>query len=244
MKEGYKDGIILSNIEISPNIFEVILEGDFKGQPGQFYMIKGWNSLDPFLPRPISIANLKEDRITFLYEVRGRGTHIISSLKKGHTLSILGPLGNGFILDDSKRVALVTGGIGIAPMVYLAGKLGAKVDLYAGFRDKTYYTEAFLNNVENIYISTEDGSKGHKGYIVDILEPEKYDLIYTCGPIPMMKAVVDKCKEKVPVYLSMESRMACGVGACLGCGIETVNGIERVCKEGPVFLDKEVIFND
>lgn len=244
MKEGYKDGVILSNIEISPNIYELILEGDFKGRPGQFYMIRGWNGLDPFLPRPISIANLSKDRITFLYEIRGRGTHIISSLKRGDRLSILGPLGNGFPLDDSKKVALVSGGIGMAPMVYLAERLKSKVDLYAGFRDKVYYTETFLENVENIYISTEDGSKGHKGYVIDIFEAEKYDLVYSCGPIPMMKALVDKCQGKLPIYLSMESRMACGVGACLACTVETVNGMERVCKEGPVFLAKEVIFND
>lgn len=244
MKEGYKDGVILSNIEISPNIYELILEGDFKGRPGQFYMIRGWNGLDPFLPRPISIANLSKDRITFLYEIRGRGTHIISSLKRGDRLSILGPLGNGFPLDDSKKVALVSGGIGMAPMVYLAERLKSKVDLYAGFRDKVYYAETFLENVENIYISTEDGSKGHKGYVIDIFEAEKYDLVYSCGPIPMMKALVDKCQGKLPIYLSMESRMACGVGACLACTVETVNGMERVCKEGPVFLAKEVIFND
>lgn len=244
MKEGYKDGIIVSNNEISPNIYEIILQGDFKGKPGQFYMIKGWNSLDPFLPRPISIANLNKDKITFLYEVRGRGTHIISSLQKGNKLSILGPLGNGFSYDNVKKIAIVSGGIGIAPMVYLGEKLKSHVDLYAGFRDHTYYIDAFSKNIENVYISTEDGSKGHKGYIVDILEPEKYDLIYTCGPAPMMKSVMKVCEGKVPVYISMESRMACGIGACLGCTIDTVNGVERVCKEGPVFLGEEVIFND
>ena len=244
MKEGYKDGTIVSNEEISPNIYEVILEGDFQGKPGQFYMIRGWDSLDPFLPRPISIANLNEKEITFLYEVRGRGTHIISSLRKGDRLSILGPLGNGFRYDDNKRIAIVAGGIGIAPILYLAKNLKSKADLYAGFRNDTYSLDLFSSYVKNIYVSTEDGSEGHKGYIVDIFQPEKYDVVYTCGPVPMMKAVVERCKEKVPVYISMESHMACGVGACLGCTIETINGIERVCKEGPVFLGEEVILND
>lgn len=244
MRDGYKDGFIVSNVEISPNIYELILEGDFKGKPGQFYMLKGWNGLDPLLPRPISIANLEDGKITFLYEVRGRGTHIISKLKVGDSLSILGPLGNGFNIDKAERIAIVSGGIGIAPMVYLAANLESTVDLYAGFRDTTYYLDAFSGKVDKIHISTEDGSIGHKGYIVDILQPENYDLVYTCGPIPMMKAVMDKCKDKVPVYISMESRMACGIGACLGCTIETINGIERVCKEGPVFLGEEVILDE
>lgn len=244
MKEGYKNGIIISNNEISPNIYEVILEGDFKGEPGQFYMIKGWNSLDPLLPRPISISDINHGNITFLYEVRGRGTHIISQLKEGDRLNILGPLGNGFSIDESKNIAIVSGGIGIAPMLYLSKYLKHKPDLYVGFRNESYYLNSFFSYVDDIHISTEDGSEGYEGYIVDILEPEKYDLIYTCGPIPMMKAVIEKCKGKVPVYISMESRMACGVGACLGCVVETINGIERVCKEGPVFLAEEVKLDD
>lgn len=244
MKEGYKDGIIISNYEISPSIYEIILEGGFSGEPGQFYMVRGWNSLDPLLPRPISISDLREGKITFLYEVRGRGTHIISQLKEGDRLSILGPLGNGFDYKSNKKIALVAGGIGIAPMLYLARNLNVKTDLYAGFRNKPYYMDSFTPYIDEIHISTENGSEGHKGYIVDIIEPDKYDLIYTCGPLPMMKAVVDKCKGEAPIYMSMESRMACGVGACLGCGIETVVGVERVCKEGPVFSSEEVILYD
>ncbi len=244
MKDSYKDGIIVSNIEISPNIYEVILEGNFKGQPGQFYMIRGWNGLDPFLPRPISIANLENNKITFLYEVRGRGTHIISKLKIGDKLSILGPLGNGFQYNMDKKVAVVSGGIGVAPMLFLSKSLNQEPDLYAGFRNNVYYLDKFKPYVKNIYVSTEDGSKGYKGYIVDILEPEKYDLIIACGPIPMMNAVIRKCKDKVPVHVSMESRMACGIGACLGCTINTSKGIKRVCKEGPVFIGEEVILDD
>lgn len=244
MREGYKDGVIVSNIEISPNIYEMILEGDFKGRAGQFYMIRGWNGLDPLLPRPISIANLNEGLISFLYEVRGRGTHIISNLRKGDCLSILGPLGNGFDYDEAKRVAIVSGGVGIAPMLLLAKSLKSKADLYAGFRSGSYYIDSLSTFVKDIYISTEDGSEGYKGYIVDLLEPEKYDVIYACGPLPMMEAVINKSRGKARVYISMESRMACGVGVCLGCTVETTNGMERVCKEGPVFLGEEVVFND
>ncbi len=244
MKDGYKDGLILSNLEISPNIYEIILEGNFQGQPGQFYMVRGWDSLDPFLPRPLSIANLEDNKITFLYEVRGRGTHLVSKLSRGDKLSILGPLGNGFPYKMDKRIALVSGGIGIAPMYYLARVLKSIPDFYAGFRNNTYYLDAFSPFVENVFVSTEDGSKGHKGYIIDILEPEKYDLIYTCGPLPMMEALLKKSKGYTQVYVSMENRMACGIGACLGCTIETIRGLEKVCKEGPVFLGEEVILND
>lgn len=243
MRDGYKDGIITSNKEISKNIYEIVLSGEFQGVPGQFYMVRGWNGLDPFLPRPISISNMEEGKITFLYEVRGRGTHIISKLKEGDKLSILGPLGNGFDCNTNKKIAIVSGGIGIAPMLYLAKSLKVKADFYAGFRNDIYYTNRFEKFVDKIYISTEDGSVGHKGYIVDILEPEKYDLIYTCGPMPMMEAVIKKCRDKTKVYISMESRMACGVGACLGCTIDTIRGMERVCKEGPVFSSEEVLYD-
>lgn len=244
MKREYKDGVIVSNREISSKIYEIVLEGDFKGQPGQFYMLRGWNGLDPFLARPISIADLEGDKITFLYEVRGRGTHIISKLGQGDKLSLLGPLGNGFDCNVKGKLAIVAGGIGIAPMYYLAKSLNVRADLYAGFRNKVYLMDEFKPYVNEIKISTEDGSLGHKGYIIDIFKPEDYDLVLSCGPTPMLKVLMNKCKGKVPVYTSMESRMGCGVGTCLGCTIETSRGMERVCKEGPVFLAEEVCFND
>ena len=163
---GYKNGKIISNLEISPNIYKVILEGDFQGQPGQFFMIRGWNGLDPFLARPISISDLEENQITFLYEVRGRGTHIISELKKGDKLSILGPLGNGFAPDLEGKIALVSGGVGIAPMYYLSKKLKNKADLYAGFRSDVYLMDELEEHTENIHISTEDGSSGDRKSVV------------------------------------------------------------------------------
>ena len=244
MKDSYKDGIIYSNKEISPNIFKLVLDGDFKGKPGQFYMIKGWNSLNPFLPRPISIADLKDGKITFLYEVRGKGTHIISKLKEGDTLSILGPLGNGFDLNQKGKIALISGGVGIAPMLYLAKELKGQVDLYSGFRSGSYFTNDIKPYVNNIHISTEDGSVGHKGFVTELFDPSEYDLVLTCGPTPMMEVLMKMCKDAVPLYISMESRMACGIGACLGCTIKTTRGMERVCKEGPVFKGEEVIVSD
>lgn len=244
MKDIYKDGIIYSNTEISLNIYEIVLEGEFKGFPGQFYMIRGWNGLDPFLPRPISIADLDNGKIKFLYEVRGRGTHIISRLKKGDRLSVLGPLGNGFNLEVQGKIALLSGGIGIAPMLYLAKNLSGEVTIYSGFRNDAYFLDQIKPYVKNIFIATEDGSIGHKGFVTELFDPSKYDLVLTCGPTPMMEVVIKMCKGEVPVYVSMESRMACGIGACLGCTIETIRGMERVCKEGPVFKGEEVVLHD
>ncbi|WP_312907761.1 dihydroorotate dehydrogenase electron transfer subunit [Tissierella praeacuta] len=244
MKDSYKDGIIYSNTEISPNIYEIVLEGEFKGFPGQFYMIRGWNGLDPFLPRPISIADLDNGKIKFLYEVRGRGTHIISRLKKGDRLSVLGSLGNGFNLEVQGKIALLSGGIGIAPMLYLAKNLSGEVTIYSGFRNDAYFLDQIKPYVKNIFIATEDGSIGHKGFVTELFDPSKYDLVLTCGPTPMMEVVIKMCEGQVPVYVSMESRMACGIGACLGCTIETIRGMERVCKEGPVFKGEEVVLHD
>ncbi|WP_353093375.1 dihydroorotate dehydrogenase electron transfer subunit [Tissierella praeacuta] len=244
MKDSYKDGIIYSNTEISPNIYEIVLEGDFNGVPGQFYMVRGWNGLDPFLPRPISIADIESRRIKFLYEVRGRGTHIISKLRKGDRLSILGPLGNGFNLKTQGKIALISGGAGIAPMLYLAKNISGEIHIYSGFRNNAYFLDQIKPHVNNVFVATEDGSVGHKGFVTELFEPSKYDLVFTCGPILMMEVVIKMCKDKVPVYVSMENRMACGIGACLGCTIETIWGMERVCKEGPVFKGEEVIFHD
>ncbi len=241
MKDSYRDGIVYSNIEISPDIYEIILEGDFEGVPGQFYMVRGWNGLDPFLPRPISIADLSNRKLKLLYEVRGRGTHIISKLRKGDSLSLLGPLGNSFDLKETKKIALISGGIGIAPMLYLAKNLSGQVEIYSGFRNNSYFLDQIKPYVKNMVVATENGSTGHKGFVTELFHPEEYDLVYTCGPTPMIKVVINMCKGKVPLYTSMESRMACGIGACLGCTVETVRGMERVCKEGPVFKGEEMI---
>ena len=232
------------NEEIFRNIYQIKLEGDFEGTPGQFYMLRGWEGSDPFLPRPISIADCSDGKLVMLYEVRGKGTHIISGLKPGEKLSLLGPLGNGFPTTSGSRIAIVSGGIGIAPMLYLAKSLHSKADLFAGFRTDPYFVDSFEPYVDKISLTTEDGSAGHKGYVTDIFNPENYDTVYTCGPMPMMSALIRKCDGKTSLHVSMESHMACGIGLCLGCTVSTVRGMERVCKEGPVFKAEEVMLND
>lgn len=238
----YKKVYIIDNKKIYENIYKLSISGDFKGKPGQFYMVRSWRK-EPLLSRPISIYSIDNNTLEFLYAVVGEGTKLLSELKKGDSINLLGPLGNGFPIENIKgKIAVVSGGIGIAPLYEVVKNLQeCEIDLYAGFREKSYSTEAFKEYVENIYIATESGEEGEKGYITDILEVNKYDMVLCCGPEVMMKKVVKMCKEKkVPIYISMEKHMACGVGACLGCTCKTKGGNKRTCKEGPVFLGDEL----
>lgn len=239
-KNNYIEGKIIKNEQIDNDIFLIELEGNFKGDPGQFYMVRGWDEY-PLLPRPLSIFDLEDNKIAFLYQVVGKGTGILSNLKKGAKVEILGPLGNGFPIVNNKKVALVSGGIGLAPMKYLARNLKCKVDLFAGFRTSSYLMDEMSNFVDNIIVTTNDGNEGKKGFVTDYIE-DRYDVIYACGPNPMMNSLKN-LNLKAKSYYSLEAHMACGIGACLGCAINTTKGIQRVCHEGPVFDGNEVIFD-
>lgn len=242
----YKKFTIVSNEHVGENVYKMILKGKLEGKPGQFYMLRAWH-FDPILSRPFSICDLTEDSITFLYMVVGRGTKLFSELESGREVSLLGPLGNGFELVENKKVALVSGSVGNAPMYYLAKALKEKnceIDLYTGFADYDFFTDEFKEVVDNIYISSDHGKVGFHGNVVQLMKEKnkEYDEVCGCGPIPMLRAL----KMAFPEYniqLSMEARMACGFGACLGCAIETTSGIEKVCKDGPVFRSEEVVFN-
>lgn len=236
----YRSAKVLSNEEISKDIYKLVVEDTSEIKAGQFYMLKLNGAT--LLPRPISICEKDGDKLTFLYAVVGNGTKEFSRLKENDEISLTGPLGNGFDLDkDYGKVALVSGGIGTAPMFELAKRLRANnsdevIDLYSGFRDDIYLVEDFKPYVNDIKISTNTGKHGHKGFVTDLLEVEKYDTVLCCGPEIMMKKVVEMCKEKnVKVYVSMEKHMACGVGACLVCTCKTKDGNKRTCKDGPVF---------
>ena len=195
-----------------------------------------------FLPRPISICEKSENKLIFLYAVMGAGTKEFSKLKENDEISLIGPLGNGFDLEkDYGRVALVSGGIGTAPMLELAKQLrnknkDQKIDLYAGFRDDIYLIDELKEYVNEAKVSTNTGKYGHEGFVTELLNLEEYDTVLCCGPEVMMKKVVEMCKEKnVSIYVSMEKHMACGVGACLVCTCKTKDGNKRTCKDGPVF---------
>jgi len=242
---NYTENKVISNIEVSKNIYKLYVSGNFNVKPGQFFMIRGWGEY-PLLPRPLSVHDKDENGVYFLYSVLGKGTELLKKLKYEDKIELLGPLGNGFDVENIKgNVAVVSGGIGIAPMLYLTKKLtNCTVDLFAGFRDETFSIENFKEYVSNINIASESGKFGYKGYITDIFYPENYDVVLCCGPEVMMNKVIKMCREKnVPVYVSMEKHMACGLGACLVCTCKTTNGNKRTCKDGPVFLGEEIVLD-
>jgi 2-polyprenylphenol hydroxylase and related flavodoxin oxidoreductases len=236
----YREAKVISNEEISKDIYKLVVEDNSEIIAGQFYMLK----LDgaTFLPRPISICEKLDNTLTFLYAVVGAGTKEFTKLKANDEIKLTGPLGNGFDMQkEYGKVALVAGGIGTAPMLELAKKLREKdqnqlIDLYAGFRDEIYLIDELKEYVNEAYVSTNTGKHGHKGFVTEILKPEDYDTVLCCGPEVMMKKVIDMCKEKeVNIYVSMEKHMACGVGACLVCTCKTKDGNKRTCKDGPIF---------
>lgn len=236
----YRDAKVISNEEISKDIYKLVVEDESEINPGQFYMLKVKGQT--LLPRPISICEKVGNKLTFLYAVVGTGTQEFAELKENDEINLTGPLGNGFDLKRNYgKVALVSGGIGTAPMLELAKNIRdinkeKKIDLYAGFRDEIYLVDELKNYVDGVNVSTNTGRYGYKGFITDILKVEEYDTVLCCGPEIMMKKVVEMCKEKnVSVYVSMEKHMACGVGACLVCTCKTKDGHKRTCKDGPVF---------
>ncbi|HNX21567.1 MAG TPA: dihydroorotate dehydrogenase electron transfer subunit [Bacteroidales bacterium] len=213
--------------------------------PGQFFMIKCWDDHLPLF-RPISVYNVESDAVYFMYRTIGKGTEKMAHLKKGSEVELLGPLGNGFPVEKVKgKIALVGGGVGIPPLYETAKRLlalGNTVDIYLGYRDELFGFEEFLNVSHNLFVSSEHGNEGYKGYITDIFHAEQYDAVFTCGPEVMMFKVRDLCKEaNVPSWLSMEKHMACGVGACLVCNCDTIHGTVRTCKDGPVFFGNDIL---
>ncbi len=229
--------------------------------PGQFLMIRPQPHnyiYDPLLRRPLGICDINPKNGTFslLYMIVGKGTKLLSQIGKDTELSFSEPLGNGFSLAIDKKVAVIGGGIGIAPMIFLTKTLyeNNSVDvLYGGAEEKdillTHIFETYANNFK---ISTNDGSIGKKGFVTDLIDNiDTYDKIYACGPKPMLKAIFELVKDKdnIDFEVSLEERMACGVGACLGCMIY-VNDVTtgqlkqvRCCAEGPVFDGKQIIWD-
>jgi dihydroorotate dehydrogenase electron transfer subunit len=242
MELKYVRSKVLSNIETVDGIYELHAEGSFDIKPGQFFMLSAWEG-QMLLPRPISVYHVDDQGVYFLYQTKGKGTKLIRQLREGESINLLGPLGNGFEIEKIiGKVAVVAGGIGIAPMSYLIKSLkDSEVDLYCGFRDEVYGVEKIKKHISNIYVSTDTGNIGHKGFVTEIFEPVKYDVVLCCGPEIMMKKIALKCRESgIPVYVSMEKYMACGIGACLVCTCKTIYGNKRTCADGPVFRGEEL----
>ena len=227
---------IKSNEQIAKNVYRMQLCGDTAGIfPGQFVNIRVQGQ---FLRRPISVCNIADGILTIIYKVVGVGTEAMSHLPVGTQLDVLTVLGNGYDLSKAgDEPLLVGGGVGVPPMYMLARQLremGKKVRVILGFntKDEVFYEEEFCALGCDVTVTTVDGSHGVKGFVTNALDGQQ-SYYYTCGPLPMIKALLQAAGTHGEV--SMEERMGCGFGACMGCTIQTTQGPKRVCKEGPVF---------
>ncbi len=238
---------ILANELIAQDLYKMVLEGDTSAitAPGQFINIK----IDGFfLRRPFSICDYDDTTITIIYKIVGEGTEVMGKLLPGVCLDTLVGLGNGF--DTSKSGCsplLFGGGAGAAPMYNLARKLteeGKKPIVLLGFNyaDDVFYEKEFANLGCEVYVSTVDGAYGTRGFVTDIVTQKKlsYTYFYACGPAPMYKAI--ETIVQTSGQYSLEERMGCGFGACMGCSCETKKGSKRICKDGPVFEREEIVW--
>ena len=241
-------------------------------RPGQFFLVKPRRT-GVFLARPISVAGweTREQAVAaknadtqavdgggilrFFVAMKGQGSRDIADMKPGEEAELTGPLGNYWPIELIPKgpIALIAGGIGIAPLLALASELerrsiddksgGFVFDFYAGFRSGSFGLEKL--KPKNLIITTEDGSEGVKGRVTDFFKPRGYGGVFACGPEPMLKTVAGICKDAgVSCFISVEKRMACGVGACLGCTVKTSSGNRRCCVDGPVFNAEEIRFED
>ena len=239
--------LIKSNTQIIPGIFEMHLEGNMEAisHPGQFANL----SLPGlYLRRPISICDYSSTEMTLLYKVVGKGTSMMAKMQKGEKLEVLNALGNGFNTRISyQRILLAGGGIGIAPLYKLAKELvksHKKVDVALCFNtsSEVFFQKKFEELGIDVHLVTVDGSSGTKGFITDFLQQADipFEYFYACGPLPMLKALSQTTT--FPGEVSLEARMGCGFGICMGCSIQTIQGNKRVCKEGPVFRKEEILW--
>ena len=241
--------MILKSVEsIALDTIEMKFENSYISQnavPGQFLHI---NVEGHTLRRPISIAdvNKEQETVTILFKIIGPGTKHLSGYKAGMVLNVLGPNGNGFPIHDDTSVLLIGGGIGVPPLYNLGKALaerGMKVTSVLGFQtEESVFYEKKFRELGKTFIVTNDGSYGHTGYVTDVLgKTGDFDRYYSCGPVPMLKAITANLVHKKG-YISLEERMGCGVGACFACVIPTAThgGYKKICKDGPVFPVQEV----
>ena len=239
---------IQSHNPICPNTYVMVLKAPqiaTHAKPGQFVMVH-LNDGELLLPRPISLCDI--DRIngiiTLIYATAGAGTQVMSRWQAGRTVPILGPLGNGFDTDSlpkntDETVALVGGGVGAPPLLFLYKRLtqaGIKADVYLGFKGTDPLADYFKPFMPSLSIATNDGSMGYKGTVIDLLKTASAGAIFSCGPMPMLKALAAYANATgIPCQISVEERMACGLGACKGCVVKTLVGYQLCCLNGPVF---------
>ena len=224
-----------------------------QAKPGQFISVYS-NDKSRVLPRPISICEIDREKGTLriVYRVVGKGTEEFSKAEAGDSFEILGPLGNGFPIEEAKgkKVLMIGGGIGVPPMRQTAKEIEGEAIIVSGYRNQDLFLKEELESAGTLFIATEDGSVGTKGNVVDAIRENQIeaDMMFACGPKPMLRALKNYALEKgIPCWISMEEKMACGVGACLACvcqskDVDSHSHVhnKRICKDGPVFLSTEV----
>jgi dihydroorotate dehydrogenase electron transfer subunit len=235
-----------------------------QAQPGQFLMVRPSKFPEPLLPRPFSIHRVQGDHIDLLFKAVGQGTRQLAELKKGDRLEVRGPLGRGFVLNEDQEPVLVAGGMGVAPLLFLAetlkqtqkrfSKNPPRLFIGARTQNELLRLKEFKQAGVEIGVATEDGSSGEKGLVTGLLKkklqkPSSNQALFVCGPNLMLKAVGNWAIEKgISCQLSLEARMACGLGACLGCAMARKEGAGftyvNVCQEGPVFEAREVLWDE
>jgi len=261
--EKIQTAIIVDNRPLVSDVYHLILKAPklaSEAKPGQFVMVKVASGLEPTLRRPFSLHRLdrRAGQVEIIYQVIGKGTDILTERKPGEQLEILGPLGNGFCLQEGKRVGLVGGGMGIAPLLAVAEQAvqeAIEVVVFLGARTGDYLlAKEEFEHLGQVFVVTDDGSVGEKALVSkpleEYLQNQQLDLILACGPTPMLKALAGIVETQgIKAQLSLEQRMGCGVGACLGCAFPvkaaTPEGYtyKRVCHDGPVFGAHEVLFS-
>ena len=244
MRQSYFE--ILENIPLTESVYRMTLSGDTSDvtRSGQFVNIM----LDGlFLRRPISVCDCEDGKLTLVYKVVGKGTEKMSRMAVGEELDILTGLGNGYDLAPSgERPLLIGGGVGVPPLYMLAKKLiaeGKSVRVILGFNTaaEVFYEDEFRALGAAVTVTTVDGSHGTKGFVTAALDEAPYTYFYTCGPEPMLRAVHGATVTSG--QFSFEERMGCGFGACMGCSCKTVTGNKRICREGPVLLKEDILWN-
>lgn len=258
MSKRKTTAIVAEQRRIAPDIYDMWLFTELArdAHAGQFIGIYPKDSAH-LLPRPISICQVDREvnRLRIVYRIAGSGTEEFAAWQSGENVEILGILGNGFPLQaaEGKHAVLMGGGIGIPPMVQLARELkeaGGTPTIIAGYRNMPLFLKEDLERYGKLYVATEDGSAGIRGNVLNVMEREGLaaEVIMACGPMPMLRAIKAYAEERqIDAYLSLEERMACGVGACLGCVCKTTHkdahshvNNARICTDGPVFEAKEV----
>lgn len=252
VKKFVENGQIISNEAIIPAVWKMVFQTQQIAKaalPGQFVNVQKTGGVT-FLRRPFGIvdADVTTGNVTIIYRLVGKGTQEMATLKAGDTISVEGPLGDGVFSTQPGKALLVGGGVGLAPLIFLAKTLDKPIVLVGGkTAAETFWTKFFEPYAEAIYVTTDDGSKGMKGFAASalptIFSEHHIDRVSTCGPTMMMKTIAEGCyTADVPCEVSMEKRMACGIGVCLGCTFESklTGKRHKVCADGPVFPAKEV----